>query len=253
MEAGCSIENLGLQVMIGPSLMGAGRGLFLSIAGDVEKVILPAGTPICGYSKGKFTKEADGDKSVAYMFSNPYTGVIFEKTLMPLLDAVGIIDLQIKEKKMSKFKSINKLQKSNISDVILGHKMSSDNDEIEIVPDITYLQRYFIPDEETEDTVWGPGRLGMYANDLAYYDGVTEEEYTNNSPDINILQIVWRMEFTDQVLSPTWPVVITLKDILLTNKEPMEVGLQYGWNYWKSVIELMSLNSDHPELVTIDP
>jgi hypothetical protein len=57
-------------------------------------------------------------------------------------------------------------------------------------------------------------------------------------------------------------VVITLKDILLTNREPMEVGLQYGWNYWKSVIELMSLNSDpldpnpldlKPETVTLDP
>jgi hypothetical protein len=40
---------------------------------------------------------------------------------------------------------------------------------------------------------------GMYANDLAYYDGVIEEDYTNSSPEINILQIVWRMEYTNQV------------------------------------------------------
>ena len=26
---------------------------------------------------------------MAYLFSNPYTGVIFEKKLMPLLDAIG--------------------------------------------------------------------------------------------------------------------------------------------------------------------
>jgi hypothetical protein len=39
---------------------------------------------------GIFTKEANGDKSVAYIFNNPHTGIIFEKNLMPLLDAVGI-------------------------------------------------------------------------------------------------------------------------------------------------------------------
>lgn len=36
---------------------------------------------------------------------------------------------------------------------------------------------------------------------------------------------------------PTWPVVITLTDVLLRNREPMELGLQYSWRYWKSVQE----------------
>ena len=43
----------------------------------------------CLFYPGDFKDEADGDKSVAYLFSNPYTGIIFEKTLMPLLDAIG--------------------------------------------------------------------------------------------------------------------------------------------------------------------
>ena len=40
---------------------------------------------------------------------------------------------------------------------------------------------------------------GMYANDLAYYDGTTEEVYNRNSPDLNVLQIAWRMELQNQV------------------------------------------------------
>lgn len=44
---------------------------------------------------GDFRNEADGDKSVAYLFSNPYTGIIFEKTLMPLLDAIGDTSLKL--------------------------------------------------------------------------------------------------------------------------------------------------------------
>ena len=39
----------------------------------------------------------------------------------------------------------------------------------------------------------------MYANDLAYYDGVDEEAYNRNSPELNVLQIAWRMEFVNQV------------------------------------------------------
>ena len=41
--------------------------------------------------------------------------------------------------------------------------------------------------------------IGMYANDLAYYDGTTEEVYNRNSPDLNVLQIAWRMELQNQV------------------------------------------------------
>jgi hypothetical protein len=42
-----------------------------------------------------------------------------------------------------------------------------------------------------------------------------------------------------QILRPTWPVVITLTDVILKNREPMELGLQYSWRYWKSVQEAM--------------
>lgn len=116
----------------------------------------------------------------------------------------------------------------------------------------------------------------MYANDLAYYTGSTEASYERNS-ELNALQLVWRMELQDQVkaidfssmsimhhqlyavglhnctsvqlngflflivpiqkLVPTWPLVITLRDLLLQNSDPMEVGIQYSWKYWKAIQE----------------
>ena len=42
------------------------------------------------------------------------------------------------------------------------------------------------------------------------------------------------------MLVPTWPVVITLTDVLMRNRDPMELGLQYSWRYWKSVQDLNS-------------
>jgi hypothetical protein len=38
-----------------------------------------------------------------------------------------------------------------------------------------------------------------------------------------------------QKLVPTWPLVITLRDLLLQNSDPMEVGIQYSWKYWKAI------------------
>ena len=68
---------------------------------------------------GDFTDEADGDKSVSYAFSNPYTGVFFEQKLMPLLDAIGIVEERINaaaaNATASAFKSINKRRKSKYS------------------------------------------------------------------------------------------------------------------------------------------
>ena len=49
----------------------------------------------------------------------------------------------------------------------------------------------------------------------------------------------------EQTLIPTWPVVITLCDVLLKNRIPMEMGLQYSWRYWKSVQEL-NVESNSP-------
>jgi len=52
MEAGCTIEDLSLKILVGNSTVCNGRGLFISIDDDVEEVTIPKGTAICGYSKG---------------------------------------------------------------------------------------------------------------------------------------------------------------------------------------------------------
>jgi hypothetical protein len=61
---------------------------------------------------------------------------------------------------------------------------------------------------------------------------VTEANY-HDSSESNILGVVWRMKQYNETLRPTWPVLVTQQDVLLTNKQPMEVGLGYGWGYWK--------------------
>lgn len=119
---------------------------------------------------GAFKKEADGDKSVAYLFSSPYTGILFEKELMPLLDAIGKVEDRINSggtnAKLSAFKSINEKAKKRykIADGVVGHKISYDGNtkEIAIDPDFDYMDRYFIPFEESDSDEWGPGRLGAF-------------------------------------------------------------------------------------------
>ena len=35
-----------------------------------------------------------------------------------------------------------------------------------------------------------------------------------------------------KVLAPSWPVMILSKDVCFTNREPMEIGLEYSYKYW---------------------
>ena len=282
---------VGINVMVGPSLIGDGRGLFLNIIEEsVDEVLLPRGTPVCGYNKGVFKDEAIGDKAVAYLFTSPYNGVIFQKKLMPLLDAVTIAQDLIKEnnddnnnnKITDKDSSANNMNISsssssssptlpsttsslslssvtppipftftNIKDIILGHYLELDPnnpEEIILLPNENYKQRYFCPYEiningentGVEGAVnFGPSNFGTMCNDMAFYPNIEEEEYKNTSNEMNVLQIVWRLELDlkKKQLIPTWPVVICLCDVILRNYQPMEVGLEYGWKYWKSAME----------------
>jgi hypothetical protein len=225
MEAGCAIEDLGIQVMVGESsLVDSGRGLFVAILEDADEVILPKGTPICGYSKGYFTCEAYGDKAVSFQFDSVYTGCIFEKKLMPLIDAIGMVCAP---------------GSKSIVSTVLGHRLDyiQSSDELKIIPDESFLQSVFIPHEDKDSPEWGPGRLGMYANDLAFFPGIDKRAYEETSAQKNALQLVWRLANENGVLVPTWPVVLTLRDLKLTNYDPMEIGIQYGWGYWEKLME----------------
>ena len=233
METGVAIEELGLLVCLGPSLVADGRGLFISILDEVDEVTLPAGTAVCGYSKGSFRSTATSDKSVAFYFKSTEDGVMFEGKLVSLVDTVRLIEERLLAAGNTAI---------DLTNVVQGHILSYDPTSAHTIiePDLDFKERIFVPSEADDavDNPWGPGRLGMYANDLAFYDEVTEELYHSNSEELNTVQIVWRVVLSEGKLQPTWPVVVTKKDLLLTNREPTEVGLEYGWRYWKNTLEL---------------
>ena len=234
--------ELALQVLVAPSLVAPGKGLFLCIyddidddGGSVEEIIIPQGTPICGYARGYFADEAekDGDKSVGFLFSSEnaadLTAVFYNKQLMTLSDVLRTVSQERCEE-----------GNTDTSNLLFGHFVeiiSTETGSVSIQADKDFMSRIFIPDVKEEDK-YSPASLGIYANDLAFDPDSDEEKYFDNSERNNILQLVWRLakdENTGMVV-PTWPVVVTKQDIRLLNTVPMEVGLQYGFNYWNAVM-----------------
>ena len=78
------------------------------------------------------------------------------------------------------------MKKFKVTESVIGHVISFDeeNSEIIINPDLNYSERYFIPDEETESTVWGPGRLGKNLDILAFSESDSEIGYYDEH-DVN--------------------------------------------------------------------
>ena len=221
MEAGCVIEDLGIEVLVGNSTVpNAGRGLFIALQDGVEEVTLPRGTPICGYSKGIFSFEGEGDKTVAYAFQSLNNGVIYDKKIASIRAIIQSVSNSTED----------------LSTVIDGHLVYFDDEaqEMCIAPTDDYLNRYFIPFEDQE---WSPASFGTQANDLGYHKDISNfDEYIENSVKKNILQIVWRMELIEGRFKPSWPVVILNRDVRFTNAYPMEVGIHYSWNFWRAAL-----------------
>lgn len=230
MEAGLTIEELGLQLLVGPSVVAPGRGLFVCLADSdesgVESVTLPRGTPIVGYSKeGIFQEEPEGDKTVGFNFVDVDTGVIFDKKLRRLTEALTMVSSE----------------RPDATVFVHGHSLSydADKDKILISSQSDFKGRYFIP--KKHDGSYSAGNLGIWVNDLAYDESIkNEQEYMEKSKKFNLFVLSWRLDLnTDSegkrgnVLMPTWPVVVLDQDVLFTNREPMEVGLSYSWRYWE--------------------
>ena len=231
MESGISIQELGIDMMIGKSTVEseiAGLGLFVALSDDVDEVKLKRATLLCGYSKGFFSNESFGTKTVAYAFDSPKIGVVYNKTVKSLIEVVQEV-----------------CNSSDMSDIVVGHEILYDSvsNTTVVIPDENYSEgRYFIPNElDNQDVSY----MGTFANDLGFSDfNMSEEEYIVNSKRNNVLQIIWRMELKNEKLYPTWPVVILSKDIVLRNKEPMELGMTYCWRYWNAA-KLLSEESNN--------
>jgi len=102
-----------------------------------------------------------------------------------------------------------------------------------------------VPDADFEKTL---SYFGMFANDLAYEGPTTTmENYLKNSIEKNILHIIWRMDLKNDILVPTWPVVVLHRDVNFRNKIPMEVGIHYSWRYWTAFREGAEGNDSHFE------
>jgi hypothetical protein len=245
MEGGIAVENLHLNVLAGPSLVAQGRGLFLCIYNEmdlkatdeeeevdtVEEVIIPQGTPLCGYSRGYFSDAEKGDKSVVFRFKEQSfhdTAVFYNQQLMTIVDAIWYANEERYKGGDSKLKE---------DEILFGHIVHIDHGERKMIirADEKFYSRIFIPESlNDDDSQFSAAYLGVYANDLAYDPDCSKEEYLENSEKNNILQLVWRLAKDERsgMLVPTWPVIVAKKDIRLLNTVPMEVGLEYGFQYW---------------------
>jgi hypothetical protein len=76
---------------------------------------------------------------------------------------------------------------------------------------------------------------------VAYTQDLTKnrDEYYANSHK-NILSLVWRVDMnsSEDIFEPSWPLLMTTRDITFTNRDPMEIGLQYSWKYWDAALLL---------------
>jgi hypothetical protein len=248
MIAGVQNAQLGLDILVGPStIAGAGYGVFAALSDEVQSVEVKEGQPLMGYSKGTFTSDADkgGDKTVAWNFHAVDQAIFFEKELMTIKDALGIVS--------------NRHDAAEMTDLLLGHKLYYDEEEKEVAvrADEEFNRRYFVPHEveatlaesvdptaesagcSAEDIYHGidVSNMGSYVNDLAYERGVSMEAYTTKSATANQCAIVWRIEDKGGVLCPTWPVVVAKSDMVFDNTEAMELGLEYNWRYWHAFEE----------------
>lgn len=222
MKYGCLVQDLGIEIFVGESKVCSGMGLYVAVAASehVAEVTLPAGTLISGYSKeGAWSSSSQGDKAVAFAFDKPDTLVVYDRELMTLIDAAGsAADLS-----------------DNMTGAVAGHNIFFDeaSQDLRVEPDVNWARgRFFVPVEDGGPV--GPANFGMFANDLAYEEGMTQEEYAR-SMQKNVLQLVWRMAVEEGHLNPTWPVVFLNQAVCFRNAEPMEIGLSYGWRYWQNL------------------
>ena len=262
MYAGVRLDRYGgsLELLVGPSKICDGLGLYIRNK-DTSPVLLARGSPVCGYSSGGiWADEATGVFAVHYYFTSIHNGVIMESDngdLMPLFEAVtNVLDS-------------HPGSPSALLDLVDGHKLelltgvgkpSSIGDSIAITS--TSSKRFFIPAPPPIFSVPTPAHpapalvwmrdhsnLGMFANDFGFHDSVRGKEAYNERSEGqgqsaapgsyycgcgNILQIAWRMEDREGRLMPLYPCLVTSRDFLFHNQEPMEIGLKYGWQYWNS-------------------
>jgi len=250
-EIQCSLElqELGLVISVAESSVATGTlGLFARISDDADETTLPAMTLLAGYAKGTFHDEDQGDKTVGFSIFSTDAPVFFNRQLMTIQEAMAACCT------------------SDIAVRVAGHDVYYDEEDDKVVVWPTNNEpfaRYFVPNSEDEMNVTN---FGQYCNDRAFQIGMasssssssmdqddttdtsattettTTDEYSYKSrcESENCVRLAWRLEFDQEanMLKPSWPVSILSRDLKFSNRELMELGTTYGWNYWNATIEL---------------
>lgn len=219
MNTGWGLDELGVDLFIGPSAAALGKGLFVALQSDVEEALIPLLTVICGYGKGDFVSPAQvvGDKGVDFAFHATDGLVVFNKQIRPLHEVIEQVASQVQPT-------------SNFTSLVAGHILKiSASTGMQISPD-KQNRMVFIPNESLDLTL---ASAGMYANDLAFSPMATENTYNIDKHDKNFIGLLWRVEFDGTCVQPTWPVVITYSDLAIRSHEPIELGISYSWGWWE--------------------
>lgn len=197
--SGCILHELGLELTVRDSVLGVGKGLFLALDSNegVEEVEVSPGQILCGYSKGVFEDQARGDKTVGFSFNDLNNGVIFNKKLMTLSDAISmqiqsLQKQQQQQQQQSKRKDSpdNAKSFSRYKNIVQGHilqftRTEDGQEAVGISADTTFKSRYFIPFDIQSDDEISISNMGMFANDMAFDSESGEYEDTELTQAIN--------------------------------------------------------------------
>jgi hypothetical protein len=237
MSAILELAELGFDIAVGPSMIVPGQlGLYGRCSYGIDSVSLPECTLLCGYSKsGVFRSFNVGDRTVGFSLTTGNTAVFFDRELMEVQDALAKAATDCGHGACGL--AGHELSLSCVSD--LGETLT-------IHPSESSFERYFCP----EDVYHNDGTLsinvqnfGQYCNDLAWNQlspPLCLDEYMERSSDQNCVQLVWRLEYDPEssCLVPPWPVSVLSRDVRFENREFMELGTRYGWNYWQATVQI---------------
>ena len=76
--------------------------------------------------------------------------------------------------------------------------------------------------------------FGVYVNDFAFHGPETTLESYSSNGHLNIVRLVLKLvDSAEFILKPLKPVIVTKERVSFDNKDPVEIGIGYSWNYWE--------------------
>jgi hypothetical protein len=236
-----------LYVSIGESAHG-GLGLFVNIKASNEEaeVHVPRGTLICEYLPGEFVDpEYPSDRAVAFGYEEEddmTSWVYFENKLQHLWEAIyesnadavsgGFTDVIPKAPN-----DLLKKLEGKSGNILDGHSVYYHNNTIQFSLSPSYSKIRFVPSNtSTSRYIYN---FAQFANDMALeLDRTTTEKLYDDNYQKNCLMLVWKLRKDDDgKLLPVNPVMVTKRNLTFINTFPMEIGVGYGWDYWKGRIK----------------